>query len=181
MALVVGLVGRIASGKGEVSRFLQEEHGASVHVFSNILRDVLIRLHIRVDRGNLQFLGEMLRREYGEDILVNAMREDIKKDASEVVVVDGIRYPNEAKMVRGFPHSIILFIDAPLETRYDRACQRGTRGEASLTFQEFKEIETRETEKHLGEVIGEADHTINNSGNIDELRGKVKGIIEKTL
>ncbi|MFH1721356.1 MAG: AAA family ATPase [Candidatus Altiarchaeota archaeon] len=178
MTLVIGLVGRIASGKGEVAKFLEKEFGAKTFVFSDILKDVLVRLHIRVERGNLQTLGEELRRDFGADTLVNAMREDIAKYQGDIVVVDGIRFPNEVQMVRGFPENKLLYIDAPQNERYKRACLRGTRGEATLSFEEFQAIEQRETEKHLDEVIGQADHRIENTGTLEVLKEKVREIIE---
>ena len=109
------------------------------------------------------------------------MKEDIRKDSADVIVVDGIRYPNELKMAQSFPENIMLFIEVPLELRYQRCCMRGTRGEASLTFEEFRANEEKETERHLDEIIGKADYTIDNAGTIEELREKVKEIVEQHL
>lgn len=181
MKLVVGLVGGIASGKGVVSSYLQKEYGAHAYTFSDILKDVLVRLHLRVDRGNLQTLGKELRRDFGADTLVNAMREDIARDDASMVVVDGIRFPNEVDMIQSFPDHLLLHVDAPLELRYERACRRGTRGEASLSLDEFKQLHEAETERHIGDAAQRADHTLENTGTKDELEQRVKELIDARL
>lgn len=181
MTLVVGLVGGIASGKGVVSRYLQDEYGAHAYTFSDILKDVLVRLHLRVDRGNLQTLGKEIRRDFGADTLVNAMREDIARDEADIVVVDGIRFQNEVDMIKCFSDRLLLAIDAPLEVRYQRACKRGTRGEASLSLEEFKALHEAETERHIEDAAQRADHTLQNTGSKDELTQKVKELINARL
>ena len=57
MSLVIGLVGRIASGKSVVADHLVRGKHASYYRFSDVLRDILLRLHKPNTRGNLQDLG----------------------------------------------------------------------------------------------------------------------------
>jgi len=181
MVLVVGLVGRIGSGKGTISDFIVKECGGSKHVFSQILMDVCDRLHVPKTRENLQALGVSLRKELGGDILVNAMAEDLKKDNSSVVVVDGIRYINEFEMVKDFKKSIILFVDAPVSVRYERCKERGTKGEGEMSLDEFTEKDNNKTESEIDSIGTRADYVIDNSGRIEELREKILEIINKSL
>ena len=80
MKLVIGLVGRIGSGKTAISEYLQKNYGAREHRFSQILMDILDRLYLPHERTHLQNLGKILRAELGEEVIVNSFRQDLEKD-----------------------------------------------------------------------------------------------------
>ena len=177
MQLVIGLVGHIGSGKTAVSEYLQEKYGAKEHRFSQILMDILDRLNLPHERAHLQNLGKSLRAELGPDVIVNAFKHDLEKDASEMLIVDGIRYENEVEMLKEKGGQLI-FVTASPEVRYKRAVARGEKGEAMITYEQFLESEKAETEKHIEMIKDSADYIIDNSGTLDELYKKVDGIIE---
>ncbi|MFQ6137212.1 MAG: AAA family ATPase, partial [Candidatus Hydrothermarchaeales archaeon] len=141
MKLVVGLVGRIGSGKGVVSEHLHEKYGASQHRFSQVLMDLLDRLYLPHDREYLQDLGACIRNTLGMEVIVDAFKRDLESDDSDIIVVDGIRYENEVEMLRSFENNLLIFIDAPPKLRYERCRDRGEKGEAGITFEEFLEAE----------------------------------------
>jgi dephospho-CoA kinase len=178
MKLVVGVAGRIGSGKSEISSYLSKNYGAGHHRFSQILEDILTRLHMPPDREALQRLGAALRSSISPDVLVNAFKADIEGAAEDIVVVDGIRYLNEVEMLREFNKSILIYTSVPREIRYERIQKRGERGENHLTLEEFMEAENRETEKHLDEVNAVADIILDNSGSKMEFHKKIDEIIK---
>ena len=51
--IIIGIAGEIASGKDTVSRYCVKKHGASMYRFSDVLRDILKRLHLEENRKNL--------------------------------------------------------------------------------------------------------------------------------
>jgi dephospho-CoA kinase len=173
MMLVIGLSGRIGSGKGTAAEYLKRKYGAQQFVYSDMLSDILRRLHVEVTRGNLQALGKGLRESLGRDVLVDAMRGELKAARAEMRLVDGIRYVNEVEMLKAFPHSVLLFIDAPPEVRYERAKKRSEKGEAQLSFKEFKELEKAATERELGKVKAMADYVIDNSRTVKDLHKRI--------
>jgi dephospho-CoA kinase len=177
MKLVIGLVGRIGSGKTAVSEYLQDTYGAHEHRFSQILMDILDGINIPHERGHLQELGKILRARLGKDVIVNAFKTDLEKDTSEILIVDGIRYENEVAMLKE-KDGVLLFVTASPEARYMRAVKRGEKGEAEITYEQFLESEKAETEKHIEEIKDSADYIIDNSGTLDELHDKVDGIVE---
>jgi dephospho-CoA kinase len=180
MMLVIGLVGRIASGKSIVADYLVREKKSSYYRFSDVLRDLLLRLHKPNTRENLQDLGIALRRMFGDGILAETLKADIESDEAEIVVVDGIRYEDEFRMIKGLG-GIVMYVSAPQKARYERVISRGTRGEANITFDEFVKNEDKETERMI-HIIGEkADYKIENSGTLDELTGKIDDILKKSL
>ena len=180
MTVVVGLVGEIAAGKGEAAGFLRSEYGAEVYRFSDILASVLEHLNMPVTRENLQALGRVLRTLFGENVLVEALRQDIDASNAEVVVVDGIRYPVEAEMTRSFENNILIYITAPEKIRFGRVRNRGTRGEKDITLAEFKRNEADETENAILRVGATADYKIQNTGTIEELHKKLRETLRKS-
>lgn len=179
MKLVIGLCGRIGSGKTVVSEYLHKNYGASQRRFSQILMDILDRLYLPHNREYLQKLGAALRNSIGPDVIANAFEKDIENEKNEIVVIDGIRYSNEVKLLRKFENNILIYINAPAEIRYGRCISRGEKGESNISFGEFIESENMETERMIDDIGKTADYTIENSGSIEELYKSIKKIIRE--
>lgn len=182
MKLIIGLVGKICAGKGEVVKHMTDKHSASMYRFSDVLKDLLGRLHLSDTRENLQNLGVAIRDALSDGILADTLKEDIAADdKADIVVVDGIRYENEVDMLRSFENNVLVFVTAPDETRYERAFGRGTRGEKDISPEEFRMRDENETEKRVDSIGKQADITIDNSGTLEELYSKVDSIVEERL
>jgi len=169
MKLVIGLSGRIGGGKGTIGEYLTSEYGAEGRRFSDILSDLLVRLHIPVERAALQNMGATLREQFGDDVLVQTLKKDLEAAKTKIVMVDGVRYPNEVEMLRGFEKSILFFVDAPPKIRFERVRKRAEKGEDKIDYEEFLRSEQRETERHLDEVKAMADYRLDNSGSFEDL------------
>jgi dephospho-CoA kinase len=178
MKTIIALSGKMGSGKTAASDFLHTKYGAKQMRFSQILMDVLTRLHLPVERSTLQNLGHALRTCVGETVVVDAFRADLEAEDAEIIVVDGVRYPNEVELVRSFPGSILLYLDAPQRVRYERCVKRGEKGEASIAFSEFAASEKKETERHLGEIMKLADFVIVNEGSIAQLEQRIEEVLK---
>ncbi len=176
MSKIIGLIGKIASGKTVVADYLINDKKAGYHRFSDVLRDVLERLHQPNVRENLQKLGVALRGVFGDGLLAEILKRDILADKSEIVVVDGIRYQDEFDMVKGLG-GIILYVTVPDRTRYERVVSRATRGEAGLSFEKFLENESSKTESLIDELGSKADHILENTGTLEDLKARVEEII----
>ena len=177
MKLVIGLVGEIGGGKTAVSNHLKEKYSASQHRFSQILMDVLDRLHLPHDRELLQNLGHSLRESLGDDVIVKAFEQDLKNETADIVIIDGIRYWNEVELLRKFEPNILIYVTAPAEARYERCKSRGEKGESSISFEEFTQNENRETERFVSEIGEKADHKLENTGTLEELLQKLDSIV----
>lgn len=179
MKLVIGVAGSMGAGKTLVCDHLKKTRSASQYRFSQILMDILARLHLPDTRENLQTLGTSLRKEFGADVIVNALRHDLEEDSSKIVTIDGVRFANEVKMIRQFPNNLVIFIEAPVEVRYERCVARGEKGEAGITFAQFIASEKKETEKYAAEIRALSDHVMDNSGTKEELYRKIDKIIKE--
>ena len=181
MKLIIGLAGRMGSGKTVVCNYLHGRYGAKQMRFSQILMDILDRLYLPHEREYLQKLGHSLRTSLGEDVIVNAFEKDMERVTSRVVAIDGIRYVNEVKMLRKFEDNLLIFVDAPVDIRFRRCRARGEEGEDKIEFEEFLRAEKRETERHIDEMEKMADYRIENTKSLKELYKKVDRILKNRL
>ena len=181
MALVIGLSGKIGSGKGTVAEYICEKYGAEQFLFSKILADILDRLYLPKTRVNLQKLGRILRSEFCKGVIVDAFEKDIKESKAKIKIVDGIRYVNEVVMLRKNKDNVLIYVKAPLEIRYERCLRRSEKGEDRVTFEEFRKADVRATESELGQIENRADYVVDNSGSIQDLKKKIDEIMVKML
>lgn len=170
---LIGLIGEIGSGKSVVADYLVDKKGGRYYRFSDILRDVLMRLHRDVVRENLQSLGVALRGCFGDGILARVMREDIMLDNPALAVIDGVRYPDEVEMVRDLGGET-WYIRAPPKIRFERTVSRGTRGEAGMDYDDFLRSCENETEKRISVIGEDADLIIDNAGGLGELHSAIE-------
>lgn len=176
--LIIGLTGPNAAGKGEVASRLIAL-GFAYHSLSDVLREELESSGIAPTRENLIAKGNALRAAHGPGVLAERVRGRLgARD-----IVDSIRNPSEVAALRQERGFVLVGIDAPLELRFRRACERARPGDA-LTFEEFRSKEARENspdprEQQLSRTWSLADHVLTNAGSIDDLSGAVSDLLRK--
>lgn len=175
---IIGLVGKISSGKGTVAEYLKKNNNAVTYRFSTILRDILKRLHKKITRENMQNLSTTLRQNFGEDLLAKVIAEDVKKDERDLIVVDGIRRLADIKYLSELPHFTLVKIMATPEIRYKRLIQRTeNQGDTQKTYEEFLADEKKEADAEIPVVMEKAEIELSNEGGFEELYGQINKII----
>ncbi|MFC2158044.1 AAA family ATPase [Acidobacteriota bacterium] len=169
----IGLTGTNASGKGEAARFFKEA-GFEYCSLSDLIREEVQQRGEAETRDNLIRIGNELRENYGPDVLARRILEKIGKKT----VIDSIRNPHEIDTLRTQPDFILLAIDAPVESRYERSKFRG-RNESVNTLEEFiakeeEEITDNEKGQQLRNCMDMADALIMNDGSLDEFYAKLE-------
>lgn len=148
--IIIGLAGQLACGKGTVAEYLKEKYGASVYRYSTMLRDVLSRLYLEINRINMQDLSAILRKKFGEDILAKVMTEDVEKDLNKLIVVDGIRRMDDIKYLINEKGFLLTKVTAKPETRYKRITGRGENtDDTKKTFAQFLKDEKNKTDASI--------------------------------
>ena len=177
---IIGFIGRIAGGKDVCKKYLMEKHGASSHRYSTVLRDIINRLYLPIDRNNMQNLSFDIRSRFGSDILAKVIIEDIRRDKNNLIVIDGIRRLDDVSSLQEeFPGLKMIGIKAAIETRYERMIKRNeNKGDSEKTFAEFTEEDKKEAEQEIETVMAAAQHQVDNNGTLAELYAQIDEIID---
>lgn len=176
--IIVVIVGRISSGKGSAANYLHEKYGAEMFTFSNILRDVLQRLHLEESRDHFIRLSEILRGAFGEDLLSKIMATDAEQSQTSMVAIEGTRRLTDVEHLKNLPGYVLVAIDAEPKIRYERLSQRNVKSDdQTKTYEEFLADEQRSTEVSIDEIIGLASHTIDNNGDFESLHQQLDELI----
>lgn len=135
---LIGISGTFASGKDTVAKFLVQDFGFTHVSSSNIVRKVAMKKYGSIERPVLAKTATELRYAQGAGALV---LEALK--APRPLVITGIRTLGEAKTLKA-AGGTLLFVDAPVELRYERVKSRKRDSETQLTLDEFKANEAKE-------------------------------------
>lgn len=178
MALVIGVTGPNAAGKGEVSAHLRG-HGFVVHSLSDIVREEAAAAGLPPEREHLIRIGNRLREERGAGILAERMAPRLGgRD-----VVDSIRNPAEVEVLRRVPGFLLLGVQAPPQLRYARSRERARPGDPE-SFEDFLAREDQENSRspagqQLRATFALADEVLDNGGDLDALRARVDAVLAR--
>jgi dephospho-CoA kinase len=178
--IILGLAGEIASGKGTAAKYILDNYRGKSYRFSTILRDLLDRLYLEQSRENMQTLSTIVRKSFGDDILARVMYEDIRKEKSDVIVIDGVRRMADIKYLRELAGFKLTFIEGEMKRRYGRIVRRGENpDDEKKTFEEFEKEHRQESEEQIRDLRENADFIINNDGSREELYAQMDRIMEE--
>lgn len=178
--IIFGFVGLLGSGKGTAAVMLKEKYGAEIHVFSDILKDILRRLGLSISRENLQGLSTSLRTQFGQDLLAKAMAQQVGSAAANLIVIDGIRRVEDMAYLESMPGFHLIHISAPEKTRYERVSKRTEKpGEAGMSWDEFQVMSKGEPELQIPSVAAKAEVEIDNSLDMAHLEKSLADLLNK--
>jgi dephospho-CoA kinase len=175
---IIGLAGEIASGKTTAAKYLAGKHNAQSYRFSTPLREILERIYIPTSRENLTALSIALRQTFGEDVFSTVTRQDVERSPSPLIVIDGIRRLQDISALRDLPGFTLIYLEAPLETRFERITKRGeNEDDLGKTWEQFKKDHELETERQIQALKPLAAEVISNAGSMVEFQTALDGLI----
>jgi len=176
--VIIGLVGQIASGKDITKKYIIQKYGAESVKFSQILRDILIRLDVPASRENISALSFSVRQIFGEDIFAKVITRDVKTFKSNIVVVDGVRRMEDIEFLKNLPEFSLVSVDALPEIRYQRMKIRNENpGDAEKTFEEFLKQQLLETEMTIAGVMKEAQYQLTNNTTLEDFKRDIDSLM----
>ncbi len=147
--------------------------------FSDTLSEILMILFSEVKKEDQQWLGKVLREQYGNDILAKAMAKKIKNIENGFIILNGIRYWEEFEMVKNLGGKNI-YITADSKIRWQRVNKRGEKIDDPSSYEKFLEKEKAKTEILVPELGKKTDFIIENNDSIDNFYKKIDTIIKDT-
>lgn len=134
----VGVVGPIASGKGTLCGYLEENFKARRITLSEIIAEEAVKRKIDPKiRENLQKLGDELRKEFGGAILAEKAIEKLSEENIDYEIIDGVRAVQEAQYIKS-KSGYIIGLDAALEERFERHIYRPEKKDDILILEDFQ-------------------------------------------
>jgi dephospho-CoA kinase len=180
MKKIIGLVGETGSGKDTFCQYLKKNSKEPVFCFrfSDPLSEALKIFLTEIKKEDQQWLGKILRERYGDDILAKAISKRIKSIKRGFVILNGIRYWEEFKMVKNLGGKII-YITADQKLRWQRLRKRGEKKDDFCSFDKFLEREKAKTEILIPKIGEKSDFKIENNASKRVFHKKIREIMKK--
>lgn len=177
--IVFGLSGEPGAGKDTVKEYLVKQYNAESLGFSLILKDILNRLSLPLERSNYASLAESLRSSFGENILARVLALDVSKTKNTMVVIDGIRKFGELEELRRLGNFHFLFVETDIMVRYERVKTRGIKtDDTGKTLEVFMRDHEHAADREVRNLKEKADRVIENNGTVEELHKRIEEVLE---
>jgi len=181
---IIGVCGRIGSGKDEFCNRLVKKYGFVKLIMSDRVNEELEKRGLPVSRENQQKVSLEYKEKYGRKGKGEWARRTVeyaRKNSLERIVVSGVRDSQELEVFKKHDFTLILVTASP-ETRFKRLAARGSRKDIpdveALKVQEKKEAVVFDIYDRFEEV---SDFTIQNNGTLEELYKKTDELMKKLL
>lgn len=168
--LAVGLSGPIGAGKTTAGQHLRDR-GFTYARYSQVIDAIAAERGLEPTRDVKQFIGLEINRHGGQRRLGRSLLASLA--GSPRVVIDGMRHPEDhAFLIEAFgPHFHHITLDAPLQTRLQRAMHSG------IAATDFTNALSHPVEANVPKLAGLAKHRIDNTGSIAELISALDQIV----
>lgn len=182
--LCIGLTGRMASGKGEAVRILGA-YGYRAISLSDIVRREAARVDPGVNRGQMQDIGNRLRREGGAGVLGRLVREEVLAAADKRWVIDGIRNPAEVLELKKISDFYLIGIVSDVPAILARMKKRGRATDLAAEKELVASLEREWGDgeptggQQVGRCLAMADFTVANNGTLAELKARLDEILNQ--
>jgi hypothetical protein len=181
--IIVG--GTLVAGKDIYCRHLAKEHGFKHISYGDVLRSEASRQGRDHERSTLLDISSSIRRNNGLTGLAKLALEqwDAESDLYNGLAVDGPRAVGDTEGLQQVGGRL-LFVDAPVDLRYQWMRARSRDEEAKLSLEEFTANDLREwngdgtlSGPNIKAIKGMAELVFENTGTQDELIVKMDGAL----
>jgi dephospho-CoA kinase len=174
---VIGVAGMPGAGKAEISRIAHEK-GYTILVMGDVVREETKLRRLDPTPENIGKITLRLREEEGPTVVARKCIPRIMNVNTDVVLVDGVRSPNEIhEFKKNFPYFFLIAVFSSPETRFRRLFRR-KRSDDPKGLNSFLERDLRELNLGQGNVMVMADYLIVNEGTLQEYRAKIREVLE---
>lgn len=178
--VVIGIAGKIASGKGIAAEHIVNRYSAGFIDFSQFLYQAMDIFQITHVRDNIQNLSTFLRSTYGQDVFSRAVRKQLDMQTESVIVIAGIRRKEEITHLSDVSGFHFLYIDSSIEARYERNKKAARKpGDSEMTFDEFSKKDSQESDQTIEGLKELASFVVENNGGVDDFLTRIDEAVSK--
>ncbi len=176
-SLIICITGMPGAGKTTVANMLKKNH-FKIITMGDVIREEATRQGLEQDDVNLGKLMLELRQDLGLGAIAHLIVQNLAKDHSMLIAIDGIRSMQEVEVLRNHGVVKILGIHTPKDSRFKYLMGRG-RKDAPNNEEEFLYRDKRELDLGLSKVISYSDSILTNDMTLKELQEKVLEITQR--
>lgn len=171
---ILGLSGTFASGKDTLADYLVRQCNYLHISTGDLMRAEAQRVYGTMDRPAMYKIAQRLRETHGGGATAEIALQKWADDSTHKgIVISGLRSMGEVKTIRA-AGGIIVFVDAPVELRYQRIISRKRDEEAHVTLEAFKQREAAEwhagdadTDFNFRDIKATADIALSNAASLE--------------
>lgn len=179
--LVLAILGMPAAGKGTTANFIKEklkDKNVKIIRYSDSLAEALRIFLPEIGRKDFQWFANSIRDRFGDNILARAVEKKVKKGDFDVAILDGARVRGDEEIARQNGWKLV-YVDAPVEVRWERAQKRLEKSDDSVTLEKFKELDKGRTEVEIQEIGSRANFRLDNNGTLKQLENQVDDFLKQ--
>ena len=176
-SLIICITGMPGAGKTTVANMLKKNH-FKIITMGDVIREEATRQGLEQDDVNLGKLMLELRQDLGLGAIAHLIVQNLAKDHSKLIAIDGLRSMQEVEVLRNHGVVKILGIHTSKDSRFRYLMGRG-RKDAPNNEEEFLYRDKRELDLGLGEVISYSDSILTNDMTLKELQEKALEITQR--
>ena len=190
---IIGIVGRIASGKGMIGEILQGAYDSYHFPFSDQLRQFAAATGKLppFSRATLRDIDATLKPRFGKHVFVDWTLQAVHRmaknlHAPQVVSVDGFRSVEETEWFLQQPHTMLIAVDThpdpdtDVRIRFQRTLERARPGEDPPTLEGFLSNDLKER-MWIDPIMVLAGRTFHNQGTREALANEVRNYFETLI
>lgn len=166
---VIGISGEIAAGKTTIANYLSSQ-GYSCSRYSMVLRDLLEKQAIEVNRSSLQKIGQKINEEKGQRWLGNLVIN--KVEDKDTIVIDGIRFLEDTAYLSEIfgPSFVHIHVETADDVRKNRIRRKN---DENLSLEQASMCETEREIEYLRNIAT----VVENNDGLDNLYKKIDQIV----
>ena len=176
---IIAIAAMPGAGKTIASE-LARGRGMPVFICGDVVREEASRRRLSPTPDNLGDLMLKMRGEEGPAVVAKRLIPVVNDAKSILVVVEGLRGPEELELLRKHFKVRLLGIHSSPEQRFQRLLRRG-RSDDPKTPEEFHKRDRRELTVGVGSVIALADNLIVNDSTVEAFKLRLNRFYEEVL
>lgn len=165
--LIIGIIGKIHSGKSTLAKELTEKLQIPIVSFGGYLKEFSIENGLSTDRESLQTLGN---KRISDDAILFINDVLFGHHNTNIIIIEGIRHHSVLKSLNKiYNQSYFIFLDVPFTERYKRYTNGYNPSTKNITIAEFDEIDNHEVESEINNLKKECNLIIGSDYSNTEL------------
>lgn len=133
---LITISGGICSGKTYTANLISKKKNYPVASFGGYLKHYCINNNLPIDRKSLQDIGEKFVQASPQQFLNDVINYYVGN--SDSIIVEGVRHISIFELINVLADTkIAIYVEADLQTRYNRYCNRLRDSDDFKTFEQF--------------------------------------------